>query len=157
MRRHPTSIPDRPRIFPSTARSSRVLPIENSMTCHSFAICDLRFAIGSASLNARRVRRYPTHDPRMATFRNHKLKIANRKSGFTLVEVLIAVAIALLLIVGISQIFAIAQRTTSMGTALLVTAAEDRSFQNTLNRDFRSILPVANTPGMVLASYSAAM
>src|SRR5690348_12231568 len=79
------------------------------------------------------------------------------RRAFTLVEVLIAVAIALLLIVGISQIFAIAQRTTSMGTALLGATAEDRSFQNTFTRDFRSVLPMSETPGFVIGSYSAAM
>jgi prepilin-type N-terminal cleavage/methylation domain-containing protein len=81
------------------------------------------------------------------------------RRAFTLVEVLIAVAIALLLIVGISQIFAIAQRTTSMGTALLSATAADRSLQNTLNRDFHAIVPISDPqfPGFVIASYSAAM
>src|SRR4051812_17350015 len=84
-------------------------------------------------------------------------KRPSARTGFTLVEVLIAIAIALLLIVGVSQIFAIAQRTTGMGTALLTATAADRALQNQLNRDFHAILPMSDTPGFVIASYGAAI
>jgi prepilin-type N-terminal cleavage/methylation domain-containing protein len=97
------------------------------------------------------------NSPRVPASARPRVLPRSPRPAFTLVEVLIAVAIALLLIVGISQIFAIAQRTTSMGTALLTSTAQDRSLQNTLNRDLHAILPMDDSPGFVLASYAAAM
>jgi hypothetical protein len=72
------------------------------------------------------------------------------------VEVMIAIAIALLLIVGISQLFAIAQRTTSTGTSLLEVNLKQRSMQTVFNGDFHALVSdSAESPGFVIASYAA--
>lgn len=81
---------------------------------------------------------------------------ATAPRAFTLVEVLISIAIALLLIIAISQIFGIAQRTTGTGQALLGAAQSNRGLQGVFARDIRAMVPVSDTPAFVIASYSVA-
>lgn len=76
------------------------------------------------------------------------------KSGFTLVEVIIAIAIALLLIVGISEVFAIAQRTIGAGTTVQSSIMADRGIQSTFADDFRSMANGTDSPGLVITSSS---
>jgi prepilin-type N-terminal cleavage/methylation domain-containing protein len=80
-----------------------------------------------------------------------------RAHGFTLVEVMISIAIALLLILGISQIFALAQRTTGTGTTVLTAVESNRGIQEVLLNDFRAIDNGVDSPGMVIASYPQAV
>lgn len=84
------------------------------------------------------------------------LKIsATRRSGFTLVEVMISIAIALVLILGISQIFSMAQRTTGAGNSIIATVETVRGVQSTLASDFRSMSDtVGDSPGIVIVSYA---
>ena len=75
--------------------------------------------------------------------------------GFTLVEVLVSIAIALLLIVGIGQVFSLAQRTSGAGTTLVKLNGIQRSIQVVLDQDFHGIVTdPSDSPGMVIASYS---
>src|SRR5579884_271914 len=60
--------------------------------------------------------------------------------GFTLVELMVSIAIALLLIIGINQIFGIAQRTVGAGNQLSDAVRANRMFQARLYQDFRSMV-----------------
>ena len=84
--------------------------------------------------------------------------IGNRQSAiraFTLVEVLVAIVIALLLIVGISKIFGLAQQASGMGTTLVKINDATRTIQAVFRSDFQNILTDPNSsPGFVIASYA---
>ena len=79
---------------------------------------------------------------------------SNHKSAFTLVEVMISIVIALLLVVGISQIFSIAQRTTGAGTQVLAAVETNRGIQATLKDDFLGLVNGDDSPGLVIISQS---
>jgi prepilin-type N-terminal cleavage/methylation domain-containing protein len=81
-------------------------------------------------------------------------RAATARAGFTLVEVIIAIAIALLLIVGISEVFAIAQRTIGAGTTVQSSIMADRGIQSTFADDFRSMANGTDSPGLVITSSS---
>lgn len=77
-----------------------------------------------------------------------------RLPAFTLVEVLVSIVIALLLIVGISKIFGIAQQSSGMGTSLLKINDTTRTIQSVLRNDFQNMVTDPKTsPGFVIASY----
>lgn len=77
--------------------------------------------------------------------------------GFTLIEVLISIAIALVLILGVSQIFGIAQRTTGAGTQVLADTESNRGIQQMLLNDARGVTnAVGDSPGLVILSYPQA-
>jgi prepilin-type N-terminal cleavage/methylation domain-containing protein len=79
------------------------------------------------------------------------------KSGFTLIEVMISIAIALVLILGIAQIFSMAQRTTGAGTQVLADTETNRGIQQMLLNDARGITNgIGDSPGLVILSYPAA-
>ena len=80
----------------------------------------------------------------------------NRPYGFTLVEVMISIAIALILILGISQIFSMAQRTTGGGMAVLTATASNRGALSTLTTDFRNMTNGTDSPALVIVSYPLA-
>jgi prepilin-type N-terminal cleavage/methylation domain-containing protein len=81
---------------------------------------------------------------------------SNRNRAFTLIEVLISLAIAMILILGISQIFSMAQRTTGAGTQVLTAAETNRGIQAMLQSDVQSIDDGSDAPGMAIISYPAA-
>lgn len=74
--------------------------------------------------------------------------------AFTLVEVMISIAIALLLILGISQIFALAQQTTGTGMNVLSGLEQARSAHDMLTADFRTIVNGPSLPALVIYSNS---
>ena len=78
------------------------------------------------------------------------------RSGFTLVEVMISIALALLLMLAISQIFGLAQQTTGGGNAVISAVENDRTVMTTLTDDFRGMVNGPNTPGFVIASTAIA-
>jgi hypothetical protein len=97
---------------------------------------------------------------RSASFDVHLTPFSHRPpadsvgGGFTLVEVIISIAIALLLIVGISQVFSIAQRTIAAGTTVLDDVMTNRSVQGVLAKDFREMVDGADAPAIVIHSGS---
>ena len=124
-----------------------------------FAICDLRLSHRRRADSTCAVTRVtdvgvaPTGNSGASGF-NRKSQIANRKSAFTLVEVMISIVIALLLVLGISQIFSIAQRTTGAGTQVLAAVETNRGIQATLKDDFLSLVNGDDSPGLVIISQS---
>jgi len=60
--------------------------------------------------------------------------------GFTLIELMISIAIALILIVGINQVFSIAQKTAGAGNQLSQDVRDFRMFQGRVAQDARSIV-----------------
>jgi len=75
-----------------------------------------------------------------------------RQSAFTLVEVMISIAIALVLILGISQIFSLAQQATGAGNAVLASSEADRGVMPTLTQDFRTMVDGVNAPAIAFSS-----
>ena len=69
---------------------------------------------------------------------------------------MISIAIALVLILGISQIFSLAQQTTGAGMNVLAAAETNRAVQTRLNEDFTAIDNGTDSPGLVIVSYAAA-
>lgn len=83
-------------------------------------------------------------------------RVSNRCRGFTLVEVMISIAIALVLILGISQIFSLAQRTTGAGAQVLSAAETSRGIQAMFQSDVESIDDTSDAPGIAIISYPEA-
>ena len=80
------------------------------------------------------------------------MKNARHHLGFTIIEVLISIAIALLLILGINQVFSIAQQTSSAGTQALTFAENARGAAKTIGQDLSSVISGPTCPGIVIIS-----
>lgn len=65
-------------------------------------------------------------------------------AGFTLIELMVSIAIALLLILGVNEVFRISSETAGQGQTLSTISRDDRAIQNTLTEDMRNIVPVAS-------------
>jgi prepilin-type N-terminal cleavage/methylation domain-containing protein len=63
-------------------------------------------------------------------------------AGFTLIELMVSIAIALLLILGVNQVFKISSETAGQGQALSTINRDNRAIQNTLVLDFKNLVPV---------------
>lgn len=75
------------------------------------------------------------------------------KRGFTLIELMVSIAIALLLIVGVNAVFRIASTSVGAGQALSVNANENRSVQTVLYTDFaQSVIRSGDSPCFVMRS-----
>jgi prepilin-type N-terminal cleavage/methylation domain-containing protein len=86
-----------------------------------------------------------------------QLNSPRARGGFTLVEVMISIAIALVLILGVSQIFSMAQRTTGAGIEVLADTETNRGIQQMLLNDARGVTnAVGDSPGLVILSYATA-
>ena len=78
-----------------------------------------------------------------------------RPRAFTLVEVLVSIVIALLLIVGISKIFGLAQQSSGAGTTLIKINDTTRTIQSVFKNDFQNIVTDPQvSPGFVISSNS---
>ncbi|HWE96926.1 MAG TPA: prepilin-type N-terminal cleavage/methylation domain-containing protein [Tepidisphaeraceae bacterium] len=64
-------------------------------------------------------------------------------AGFTLIELMVSIAIALLLILGVNQVFKISSETAGQGQALSTINRDNRAIQNTLAVDLKNLVPVA--------------
>lgn len=76
---------------------------------------------------------WPTDDRRTLPFLTMRRR---RPTAFTLTEVLIAVAIVVLLLLGVSQIFRVTSQTVSSGQAIGTSLRAHRSLQQMLSNDF---------------------
>ncbi len=75
-----------------------------------------------------------------------------RRRGFTLVELLISIAIVLVLILGINEVFGLTSRTVGAGLALSDALRSNRAAQEVINDDFRMAVPMAETPCLIISS-----
>src|SRR5947209_5506644 len=77
---------------------------------------------------------------------------APHNSAFTIVEVLISIAIALLLILGINQVFSIAQQTSGAGTTALAATENARGAAAIFQHDLDGIVSGSDSPGIMIIS-----
>ena len=80
------------------------------------------------------------------------MRKAPHNSAFTIIEVLISIAIALLLILGINQVFSIAQQTSGAGTTALGQVEAARGAQAVFQTDFNNAVTGPDSPGIVIVS-----
>jgi prepilin-type N-terminal cleavage/methylation domain-containing protein len=71
--------------------------------------------------------------------------------GFTLIELMVSIALVLILILGINQVFKIASDTVNGGTAISAAAREDRAIQGTMYPDFQNVV-LADAPYFIIRS-----
>src|SRR5690242_8451881 len=72
--------------------------------------------------------------------------------GFTLIELMVSIALVLILILGINQVFKIASDTVNGGQAISAASREDRSIQGTIYPDMQNAV-VAGAPFFVIRSH----
>lgn len=73
-----------------------------------------------------------------------------RPPGFTLTEVMIAVALVLVLIVGVAQIFQMTSTTVSSGQALQALTRDARAAEATLSNDVQSMVTHTDQPALII-------
>lgn len=74
-----------------------------------------------------------------------------RSRGFTLLEVLISLALVLMLVLGINQVFSLTSKTVSTGQVLSEAYRNDRAIQGTIYEDMRSAV-IEGAPCFVIRS-----
>ncbi|HZL38022.1 MAG TPA: type II secretion system protein, partial [Tepidisphaeraceae bacterium] len=74
-----------------------------------------------------------------------------RANGFTLIEVMVSIAIALLLILGINQVFKISSDTAGKGQAFSTLVRDDRTAQHTITNDLQNSV-TTNAPFFLIRS-----
>jgi prepilin-type N-terminal cleavage/methylation domain-containing protein len=79
----------------------------------------------------------------MKIARPHLQSIRPGRAGFTLIELLISVAIALILILGINQIFKASSLTASAGLAMSVSNRDNLVVKTTIDGDIKNFAPDA--------------
>lgn len=72
-------------------------------------------------------------------------------AGFTLIELMVSIALVLILILGINQVFKIASDTVNVGQAMSGAAREDRAIQGTLGPDVQNMV-LADAPFFIIRS-----
>ncbi len=77
--------------------------------------------------------------------------VSGVKRGFTLVELMISIAIALVLIVGVNQVFRIAAQTVGAGQALSAITRDERVAHFTFTNDIHNTVST-NTPAFIISS-----
>src|SRR4051794_7788450 len=71
---------------------------------------------------------------------NCKSQIANCKSAFTLVELMISIAMVVILMVGIHQIFKMTSDTVGMGQTIGDFSRSNRSVQGIFHDDYQRLM-----------------
>ena len=77
----------------------------------------------------------------------------NRHAAFTLMELMISVALALVLILGINEVFGLTAKTVGAGQALSTSYQSDRAAQLVMANDFKNMV---NTAPLIITSQSMA-
>lgn len=75
-------------------------------------------------------------------------------SGFTLVELMISVAMVLLIIVGINEVFRLTSDTVGAGQSLSTALRDQRAVRTTLDQDFSNIAP--DSPALIIRNQAVA-
>src|SRR3954449_12031629 len=73
------------------------------------------------------------------------------RRGFTLIELMVSIALVLILILGINQVFRIASDTINAGQALSGADRENRSVQSVLSNDMLSMVTTGG-PCLIIRS-----
>jgi type II secretory pathway pseudopilin PulG len=81
---------------------------------------------------------------------NRKSQIANRKSAFTIIELMISIAMVVILMVGVHQVFKMSSDTVGIGQALADLARSNRSVQNIFHDDYQRL--VKDAPLFIIRS-----
>jgi prepilin-type N-terminal cleavage/methylation domain-containing protein len=83
---------------------------------------------------------------------NHRPRhlVNTRRAAFTLIELMISIALSLLLVAGINAIFRTTADTVSTGTAATNTARELRNAFDTMDADFSGFLDSASQPLLLI-------
>src|SRR4051812_22178171 len=71
---------------------------------------------------------------------NRKSQIANRKFAFTIIELMISIAMVVILMVGINQVFKMSSDTVGVGQAVADMSRANRSVQSTFHDDFQRLM-----------------
>ena len=74
------------------------------------------------------------------------------RPAFTLLELMISVALALLMILGINEVFSLTSKTVGAGQSLTSAFQYDRSAQGVIAADFQQAAPMSTTPGFIIES-----
>jgi hypothetical protein len=75
--------------------------------------------------------------------------------GFTLVELMVSIAIAVIIILGIEQVFSIASKTIGAGQSIGTMNRDDRALQSVLTSDFSSADTGSDCPAFMIRSGQA--
>lgn len=75
-----------------------------------------------------------------------------RTAGFTLIELMISIAMVLMLVAGINAVFQAATKTTSTGLAVEEMTRSMRATEQQLNRDFTHVVPISEMPCLTIYS-----
>lgn len=84
---------------------------------------------------------------------NHPLSpIPRPRAAFTLLELMVSIALILVLVLGINQVFSLTSRTVGAGMAISEVHRNNRVGQATIYGDFRAAVPQATAPCFIIAS-----
>jgi prepilin-type N-terminal cleavage/methylation domain-containing protein len=84
---------------------------------------------------------------------NRKSQIANRKlTAFTLIEVMVSIALVLILVLGINEVFKMAADTVGTGQALSAKDRDGRALQAVLNNELQHLVREQDQPFFIIDS-----
>lgn len=128
---------------------------------------NLRFAIGDLRLKSETTRRQRAR--RDGSIPNHKSKIQNRPASspsclrasvpsclhspaFTLIEVMVSIALVLILVLGINEVFKMAADTVGTGQALSAKTRDGRALQAVINNELQHLVREQDQPFFIIDS-----
>jgi prepilin-type N-terminal cleavage/methylation domain-containing protein len=80
----------------------------------------------------------------------------SRSNGFTLVELMISIAIVLVLMLGINFVFGLTARTIGTGMALSSAGRDIRNARKVMQADFDNSVTVGESPALIIQSETIA-
>jgi len=93
----------------------------------------------------------PFHSRRSCRRRRCGLRpCGDRSAGFTLIELMISIAIVLVLMLGINYVFSTSAKTISTGMAVTGVTREIRGARKVLETDFRNAVPAEEMPALII-------
>src|SRR5688500_4405907 len=82
----------------------------------------------------------------------HRIHPRTPRSAFTLVELMISIAIVLVLMLGINFVFSMTARTIGSGMALSLAGRDIRNARKVMQTDFDNSVGVAESPALIIHS-----